>query len=643
MRMRGDFLTQLIQYTTLLSLFLCGTIFADVEIRDTTWLFKQYTTEIDLHDNGYYPGNGANCDGPCTAKNEIEILPDDRAKIIENEFLRVVVTPTIGGRVMSIYHKESKTEQLYHANTAVPYQGPENTFYYNYLIVQGGVLPTFPGPEHSRTWNQRWEIEVVEDTPDRGAIKMSYLDFQDRQEWEFNPTEAFPVEKDSKLFCSIEVFLEKGHAALGYRVHFENKNDHSMGYEYWTLTTLAPGTDLESTLLPKNTLILSPTKKVQLKSDWWSWMSDLVSGAPAEETDYNGGEISWFDKSSQVSNWTGAGIMYAYPYMTKDWWGAINLDNNIGILRIAPHEKTPGMKYWSWGFDAFKNEQPMSLDARDENRSHIELWGGRSREFTRQAEPIHPGPDNAIEWDEYYYPTFELDTIHYANEFGAIEIQEESDGILILLSSTLPHENHTITVSGVAVSAIAPGSSALVLSVTEGCFENGADIQVVVSGDKVIDYQEDIGISGTGECIISVTQEGTGKNYSSSEDQKSSDDISSSDQLSSVEEKFSSVAGNGTNNNESSNTSGLIDDGSDVADIAQSLKNLISTHNSLITFASKMASTVVTVYSVHGSLVASTLVEGNTFDVSSVAPASGAYLIRIKSNAVEGAFVMQIQ
>ncbi|MGL1935813.1 MAG: DUF5107 domain-containing protein [Fibrobacterales bacterium] len=618
-------------YILFIIVFSALTLSANVSIRDTTWVFRQYETEIPLYDNGYYPENGELCKGPCTvgSKGTIEI-PDVKAKIIENDYLRIVVAPSIGGRVMSIYHKESETEQLYHANTAVPYQGPAGVFYYNHLLVHGGILPTFPGPEHGRTWNQDWDIEIVKDTPERGAVKISYLDYQNRQAHEFNPTYNFPVEKDSKLYCAVEISLAAGHAAMGYQVHFENKNDHAIGYEFWTLTTLAPGTDPEYTALPKNTLILSPTKKVQLRNDIWTWMSSIVNPTDGDGTQIKNGVLSWFDKSSRVDEWVDEGIMYAYPQMTKDWWGAINLDNNTGVLRIAPHEVTPGMKYWSWGFKAFQdNGEPVDLDALDENRSHIEIWGGRSREFTVLADPIAPGPENAIIWDEFYYPTFELDTIHYANEFGAIQVKERSDDIAVLISSTLPHQMHSITIGGEVIEAIAPADRAIIIKTTAGCFENDASVEIKVDGVVTIDFKEDIGLTGSGNCELTLEQEGE-QPYSSdavgiSSEEMSSDETSSDDVVDdeSSQEHFSSS---------------VITESSDSADDESSetgrtplyeLRLLEGIQDGFVSMAHEEG--IVTVVDVTGVVVYKTSVKaGTTVVLPQFISSTGAYVIYVE-------------
>ncbi|MGL1902020.1 MAG: DUF5107 domain-containing protein [Fibrobacterales bacterium] len=604
------------------------TLSASVSIRDTTWVFRQYETEVPLFDNGYYPENGNLCKGPCTVggKGTIEI-PDENAKIIENDFLRVVIAPSIGGRVMSIYHKESKTEQLYHANTAVPYQGPLGVFYYNHLLVHGGILPTFPGPEHGRTWNQHWDIEIIEDTSERGAVKISYLDDQNRQAHEFNPTYNFPVEKDSKLYCAVEISLAAGHAAMGYKVHFENKNDHAIGYEFWTLTTLAPGTDPDYTALPKNTLIVSPTKKVQLRNDIWGWMSDIVNPTDGDGTQIKGGVLSWFDKSSRVDEWVDEGIMYAYPKMTKDWWGAINLDNNTGVLRIAPHEVTPGMKYWSWGFKAFQDSgEPVDLDALDENRSHIEIWGGRTREFTVLADPIAPGPENAIIWDEYYYPTFELDTIHFANEFGAIQVKERSDDIAVMISSTLPHQLHEISIGGAAIEAVAPADKAMIIAATTGCFSDGALIEVIVDENKVIDFNEAIGVTGAGSCTLTLEQEG--------EQLSSSDAVTmSSEEMSSADESSEDNIGD-ESSQETISSSAIIessdsgDEQSSDTDVSPLLESVSGVYfqKGLVSIGNVAAD--ITVVDVTGVPVYQSKVRaGSTVALSQFISTSGAYVV----------------
>ncbi|NIR36634.1 MAG: DUF5107 domain-containing protein, partial [Actinobacteria bacterium] len=98
--------------------------------------------------------------------------------ILENEHLEVTLLPEYGGRILSIVSKATGHEQLYQNPVGVPYQIDTGVFYYNWLMVYGGIFPTFPEPEHGKTWFLPWEFEIVEESDDAVTVAMSFTDDQ---------------------------------------------------------------------------------------------------------------------------------------------------------------------------------------------------------------------------------------------------------------------------------------------------------------------------------------------------------------------------------------------------------------------------------------------------------------------------------
>ena len=45
----------------------------------------------------------------------------------------------------------------------VPYGMKGRTFYYDWMMVYGGIFPTLPDPEHGKTWLKPWDFKVVKE------------------------------------------------------------------------------------------------------------------------------------------------------------------------------------------------------------------------------------------------------------------------------------------------------------------------------------------------------------------------------------------------------------------------------------------------------------------------------------------------
>ena len=148
---------------------------AQVVIRDTTVVWKHF--DFTLDENG-------GMEWYSTTSIIEENYP---GLVIENEFVRLVVLPEYGARILSFYYKPSGHEQFYINPVGTPYGMNAGNFYYDWLMVVGGVFPTFPEPEHGKTWFLPWKWEITENSEDRISVKM---ELQDTINYPFHPGSA---------------------------------------------------------------------------------------------------------------------------------------------------------------------------------------------------------------------------------------------------------------------------------------------------------------------------------------------------------------------------------------------------------------------------------------------------------------------
>ena len=99
-----------------------------------------------------------------------------RTYVLENHYLKVTLLPEFGGRILSIIYKPTGHEQLYRSEVGVPYGIKAGNFYYDWLMVYGGIFPTFPDAEHGKTWLKPWDFKVVKQSADEVTVSMSLKD-----------------------------------------------------------------------------------------------------------------------------------------------------------------------------------------------------------------------------------------------------------------------------------------------------------------------------------------------------------------------------------------------------------------------------------------------------------------------------------
>jgi uncharacterized protein DUF5107 len=373
-----------------------------------TWNTVSYATNAD---NGFV-------DGSLDTKTIVDRT--FKTWVLENRFLKVTLVPEFGGRILSIIYKPTGHEQLYRTEVGTPYGIKGGTFYYDWMMVYGGIFPTFPDAEHGKTWLKPWAFKVVAETAEEVTVSMSLKD-----DFAYSAPPRFR-RGSTGIEAIYLVTLKAGRAALDTRVVLNNARSEAIDYEYWTCATLAPGSDPKSPRTTGGAEIIAAIATYTTPS----WSANLAAG---DETADAGKHR--FEKLRLFRNWPTMGIAYAAPDMGgANFWGVINHDNEEGIIRIADNTITRGLKMWTWGFPSFTGE----TDPRKEpgpQRPYIELWAGVSDQF------FHPARFPAaseVSVAETYSPTVGMSNVTHANEKILINLSAEASAATLQLFSIEP-------------------------------------------------------------------------------------------------------------------------------------------------------------------------------------------------------------
>jgi hypothetical protein len=344
-----------------------------------------------------------------------------KGHVLENRYLKVTLVPEFGGRIVSIIYKPTGHEQLYRTEVGVPYGMKAGVFYYDWLMVYGGIFPTFPDAEHGRTWLKPWDFKVVKETAGEVTVAMSLKD-----DFAYSAAPKQFVRGATGIKATYYVTLKADRTALDARIVLKNPNDTAIDYEYWTCTTLAPGSDPNHPKTTGGAEIIAPIQAYSTPH----WSANLSEG------DASAGEGKFrFEKLRFFRNWPTMGIAYAAPDLQGgNFWGVINHDNEEGIIRVADNTITPGLKMWTWGYQSFTNE----TDARkDPNplRPYVELWAGVSDQFFHSARFPARGE---VSIPETYSPTVGMRNVTDANENVLVNLTATASGVDLQFVSLEP-------------------------------------------------------------------------------------------------------------------------------------------------------------------------------------------------------------
>ena len=340
--------------------------------------------------------------------------------VLENRYLKVTLLPEFGGRILSIIYKPTGHEQLYRTEVGVPYGIEGGIFYYDWMMVYGGIFPTFPDAEHGKAWLKPWDFKVVRESAGEVTVSMSLKD-----DFEYSAAPR-KFRASTGIEATYLVTLKAGRAALDARAMLKNPQPKAITYEYWTCTTLAPGSDPKNPKTTGGAEIIAPIHAYSTPG----WSANLSDGDESA-----GMGKSRFEKLRYFKNWPTMGIAYAAPDMQGgNFWGVINHDNEEGIIRIADNMVTPGLKMWTWGFPSFTNETDPRKDPNPQ-RPYIELWAGVSDQFFHSAEFPASGE---VSIAETYSPIVGMNNVTHANENILVNLAAEASDVELQFFSIEP-------------------------------------------------------------------------------------------------------------------------------------------------------------------------------------------------------------
>lgn len=363
---------------------------AQVQLRDTTisWQHHSFELNSDYSIKTY-----------STNDNDIDTIVFKTAKVIENSLIRLVLIPEYGGRILSFVYKPTGHEYLYQSECGSAYNIESGIFYYDWLMVYGGIFPTFPEPEHGKTWLLPWDFSVLKQSSDTITIRMVYTDTTS-----YSRAPLTYNNGTTAITCQVDVSVFSKSSMWDFNVRLINNKNENVKYEYWTCTTLTPGSEIGNTGSPLNSEIIIPIEKYFAGWSPRSWIGN-------NNSTYDLSRINLLDE------WSDMGIAYAENFQ-GNYWGVINHENEEGVFRVCDNNETRGLKLWTWGRNNIDNNLFDFSNGGADN--YIELWAGVSESFFTDASI---GPNQEITWNESYCPTVNLSSICSMNQIGAVDLE----------------------------------------------------------------------------------------------------------------------------------------------------------------------------------------------------------------------------
>ncbi|WP_298651018.1 DUF5107 domain-containing protein [uncultured Proteiniphilum sp.] len=265
---------------------------------------------------------------------------------LENEHVKVIVCPDLGGKVTSIVHKGSGKEVLY-----VPDVIRHTRILPRFYFVAGGIEVSFP-ISHTPSQNET-VLYKIDETPDRIYVTCGERELRFGMQW------------------SVEYSLGTNDNYLTQRVVFHN-----------------PGTQAYP---------------------WMSWSNAAIPSCPDTQYDFPNGEVLVHSSVLDTIDWKKSGPkreadikeMTGYFWRTKDVnaFGVYTPSCGTGLYHIADEKIAGGIKLWSYGVD---KDTIWSVLSTAKKQPYIEIQGGPIGD---QSIKLEMKPNDTRWHVEYWIPT----------------------------------------------------------------------------------------------------------------------------------------------------------------------------------------------------------------------------------------------
>lgn len=326
---------------------------------------------------------------PCTLKQVI----------LENEYLKLVFLPELGGRIYQCIFKPTGQSVFYQNTVLKPsYWGPLSREE-NWWLAAGGLEWALPVHEHGYEWGIPWGYEILRQADQATLILRDTM-------------------ASDRLRAEIRVTLPADRAYFVIRPHLVNPTDEPISLQFWLSAALTLG----SPTVSPETEFIYPTEQVIVHSTGDSALPGEGQVMPWPVVD--GRDLSYY---RNWRNWLGVFV----PGVVRGYVGAYNHQTGLGIVRLFPPDIARGLKLFAFGADF-----PARSEYADDGSEYFELWGGPCRTFWPEDE-VTIGAGQSLAWSEIWMPFRGIGGMDVANSDAVLKASLDARGLQIGIAVSL--------------------------------------------------------------------------------------------------------------------------------------------------------------------------------------------------------------
>jgi len=325
------------------------------------------------------------------------------AVFLENEYLKIMILPELGGRIQRAYDKVKERDFIYYNQVIKPalvgLAGP---------WISGGI--EFNWPQHHRPSTYSPVDFTIEENPDGSkTVWVNEIELMFR----------------TKGMAGFTLYPDKAYLEIKGRLF--NRTPFPQTFLWWANPAVKVNDHYQSVFPPDVYAVFDHGKRD-------------VSGFPIATGTYY--KVN-YAPGTDISRYANIPVPTSYMAIRSkyDFMGCYENDTEAGMLHVANHHFSPGKKQWTWGNGDFG--QAWDRNLTDEDGPYIELMTGVFTDNQPDFSWLQPNEEKTFE--QYFMPYSQVGVVKNATKDAMLNMEWEGDKLRIRAYATAKYEKVKIS------------------------------------------------------------------------------------------------------------------------------------------------------------------------------------------------------
>lgn len=385
--------------------------------------------------------------------SDVKVDKEYEAVFLENDYIKVMVLPELGGRIQRAYDKTNGYDFVYYNQVIKPalvgLTGP---------WISGGI--EFNWPQHHRpTTFLPVDYQIVENEDGSSSVLLHDVDQM----------------YGTKGLMKFTVYPDKAYIEITGQLY--NRTSLPQTFLWWANPAVAVNDNTQSIFPPDVHAVMDHGKRDVSRFP-------IATGVYYKKDYSEGVDISRYKNIPVPTSYMAEKSKY-------DFVGGYDYGVDAGILHVADHHVSPGKKQWTWGCGDFGKAWDRNLT--DEDGPYIELMTGMFTDNQPDFTWLRPFEEKTFV--QHFMPYKGVGQVKNATTEAALHLSYENGYVNVIVYAASEYDNANIVLSVNEEEIlheqvkISPTDIYKTKVQLEGIKEEDLYLAVYANGECLVDYQ----------------------------------------------------------------------------------------------------------------------------------------------------------